>query len=114
MARIVHAGGVTAVDKALTQADRTTSMWYLYNLVGDPVAYKVAKYLLSEGFVPYIVKPPRFMGYDDRGRRLLAHWVLIRNRIKVPLTLSSYRGTLGHRRRRRKTSHTRSIQKGTA
>ena len=96
-----------ASPPATSQSDRITSMWYLYGLAGNRTAYETAKYLVSEGFIPHTVRPPRFMGYDAQGRRLLAHWVLIRNSTLLPLTPSSYSGTLGRRRRRGKTSHTR-------
>lgn len=94
-----------ASPPALTQADRTTSVWYLYNLAGDRTAYKTAKYLLSEGFIPH--------GLDVPIRPwpgAIIRWTLLRNRIKVPLTPNSYRATLGRRRRGRKTSHTRTSQ----
>ncbi|KKL91141.1 hypothetical protein LCGC14_1897610, partial [marine sediment metagenome] len=62
-----------------------TSTWYLYNLAGDPVAYKTAKFVISEGFIPHIlgclVRP--WPG-------AIIRWIMVRGRTRVPLTLVSY------------------------
>ena len=79
-----------------------TSTWYLYNLAGDPVAYKVAKYVISEGFTPHILDVP-----VRPWPGAIIRWTLLRGSTKVPLTPASYPVTLGRRRRGGKTSHTR-------
>lgn len=82
-----------------------TSVDFLYHLAQDRTAYETGKFLISEGFVPHVVKPPVRWTLG-----LVSRWIMVRNGTRVPLTSTFYPDTLGRRRRGRKTSHTRTSQ----